>query len=90
MVRLHLFIQKWQQRSRSGEGVEVKGGAGRGREQIQTRWRLEEGTDGGMVGGMRGQVCAQNPYKAWMTGKLWKGSRDITGIYTVPAGRDTA
>lgn len=60
-------------RSRSREGG---GGAGRGREQIQTRWGLEEGMDGGMEGGMRGQVCVRGPYKAWITGKMWKGSRD--------------
>lgn len=61
-------------RSRSGEGS----AAGRGREQIQTRKGLGEGTDGGMEKGMRGQVSAGGPYKAWRTGELWKGNRATT------------
>lgn len=59
MVRLHLFILKWQREVQAGGGVEMSvcvcvralGGGrrvGRGREQIQTRWRLEEGMDGAM------------------------------------------
>lgn len=61
-----LFIQKWQRKVGAGRERGLEGGAGRGGEQIQTRWRLEEGMDGGM----RGQVCAGGPYMAWMTGEL--------------------
>lgn len=35
-------------------------------EEIQTRGGLEDG-------GMRGQVCAVGPYKAWMTATLRNG-----------------
>jgi len=39
-------------------------------EEMQTREGLEEGMDGGMERGKRGQVCAAGPYKAWMTAEL--------------------